>query len=104
MTHRLTKPGSLKADQPSEIENTLAQRREHYGHPADNFRRAAGMLNALLEPKLAKPLDEHDVGAMYIALKLARLPQDRTHADTIHDIQGYARCMEMVIERLGDGK
>lgn len=86
------------------IKHTLEARQEHYGHPADNFRRAAMMLNALLEKKLSIPLDEHDVGAMYIALKLARLPQDRTHADTIHDIQGYARCMEMVVERLREAK
>ena len=75
---------------------TLTQERgADYGHPADDFRRAAAMTAVIAE--CPHPLVRH---ALYmIAVKVARLIQSPDHLDSIEDIAGYARTITMILDR-----
>ena len=66
-----------------------------YGHPADDFRRAAEIKRVLAEcpdPELRHTLE-------MIAVKMARLIQTPGHVDSWVDIFGYARCGAMILDR-----
>lgn len=59
-----------------------------YGSPEDNFGRIAVMWGAYLNQDIRR----HDVAAMMIMLKLARIGQSPDKMDHWVDIAGYAAC------------
>lgn len=70
------------------------QRGSVYGHPLDDFGRAArlkAVVAAIEDPELRH-------AAEMICMKLARLCNTPGHLDSWDDIAGYARCGRMVIE------
>jgi len=76
---------------------TSEDRQQSYGHPLDNFRRAVGMFNAQFRSKLVEPLTPADWGQIMIIAKVARLGHT-VNPDTLTDVAGYARTIEMVID------
>lgn len=72
-------------------------RQENYGHPAINFTRIAEYWTIHLGSKLngASILPE-DVATMMILLKVARLANSPNHRDSLVDIAGYARTIELI--------
>lgn len=65
-----------------------------YGHPQENFDRIACMWSVILD----KGITTQQVAQCMVAFKLCRLVGDPTHRDSIVDIAGYARTMEMLSE------
>jgi hypothetical protein len=63
-------------------------RNVEYGTPEDNFGRIAVMWGAYLNQDIRR----HDVAAMMIMLKLARIGQSPHVMDHWVDIAGYAAC------------
>lgn len=71
----------------------IGARQDSYGGPEKNFGRIARLWTAYLkdhEPSIE--LDETDVAAMMILLKVARILGDDGHMDSWVDIAGYAAC------------
>ena len=66
----------------------LSDREQQYGAPEDVFPVIAGLWSVYLD-RTVKP---HDVAAMMVLLKVARLAGNPAHADTWTDIAGYAAC------------
>jgi Domain of unknown function (DUF6378) len=76
---------------------TSKDRQKDYGHPLDNHTQTAEMVTAFLKRKLKEPLTAEDVCMIQILLKISRY----SHApkrDTLIDIPGYARNIEMIQE------
>jgi Domain of unknown function (DUF6378) len=69
-------------------------RRQDYGHPADNFRDVAAMWSVILD----KEIKPSQVINCMIALKLCRAKQSGWKRDTYVDIAGYAKCRQLVEE------
>lgn len=66
-----------------------------YGHPIDDFRRAAALKDVVTEcpdPELRHVME-------MICVKLARLIHSPNHLDSWCDIAGYARTAGMVMDR-----
>ena len=74
-------------------------RSRDYGHPYDNCARIAAMWNTQLAPKLTTDITVREVALMMIALKLAR-EINSPKRDNLVDIAGYAKCADMVDERI----
>lgn len=72
----------------------LTDRNRDYGNPEDNFATTAAIWNACLygSGHLKKPLEAHDVAALMVGLKLARLAASPRKLDTWVDMAGYAVC------------
>lgn len=70
------------------------QRGSVYGHPLDDFGRAARLKAVVADIK--DPELRH--AAEMICMKLARLCNSPDHLDSWDDVAGYARCARMVIE------
>lgn len=82
-----------------DVDSTVEDRQARYGHPKDNFARCAELWNAYLHAKYGITynvgMTAEDVGHLLILLKQSR----EMHAhddDNIHDIAGYAKCLEMI--------
>lgn len=75
------------------VQENMAKR----GHPRDNFQNIADMWSVYLYSKygIRQALAAQDVGHMMILLKLAREVYDHD-PDNLHDIKGYALCVEMI--------
>lgn len=74
-------------------------RSRDYGHPFENHRRIADIWNVQLEKKLAAKIEPRDVALMMIGLKLARIVNSPNHRDSMVDIAGYLKCLDMIDER-----
>lgn len=70
----------------TEAHNAVTARGTNYGDARDNFQRIATLWSALL----GIDIQPHQVSAMMIAVKLARLQNDPRHHDSMIDIAGYA--------------
>ena len=57
---------------------------------------------ALWSAILGVDVQPHDVSAMMIAVKLARLSNDPTHRDSMIDIAGYAALWSECVEEASD--
>ena len=77
------------------ITDIVNERGADYGHPLDDFKRAAALKAVLAE--CSDPVLRHAMEM--ICVKLARLIHNPTHLDSINDIGGDARTMLMVIEK-----
>lgn len=70
----------------TEAHNAVLDRGKNYGDARDNFERIAAMWTTMLGVRI----QAHQVSAMMIAVKLARLHNDPAHRDSMIDIAGYA--------------
>lgn len=66
----------------------LSDREQQYGAPEDVFGVIAGLWSVYLDHTV-RP---HDVAAMMVLLKVARLTGNAAHDDSWTDIAGYAAC------------
>jgi hypothetical protein len=79
--------------------NVTADRGKIYGHPYDDFGRAAAIKAAVADcpdPRIRHVLE-------MIAVKMARLVHSPDHLDSFIDIAGYARTGVMVLDRQKGG-
>jgi len=84
---------------------TSGDRRAAYDHPLVDFTCTASIIDALLARTNYSPgegLDPRFVPLFMIGVKLSRLAGNIEHRDSLVDIAGYARTLEMVQERLAD--
>lgn len=73
-------------------------RLQDYGPPTKNFKRIADLWSAYLGDALDRPISEHDVCAMMILLKQARMADGGYHRDSAIDTAGYAALQEILAE------
>jgi hypothetical protein len=92
-------PGSHETilDEASRI--VSGARRDTYGHPLDNHGATAEMVSAYLRRKYGLPvaLDAEDVCWFNVLQKCSRAANVQTR-DTLTDVAGYARNLEMIGE------
>jgi hypothetical protein len=70
-----------------------------YGHPYDNFKHTAALLNGYFQRKLkpGEEIEPEDVGMVQILLKISR--ETNVHKrDNLVDICGYAKTIELSLE------
>ena len=83
---------------------TSKDRHQAYGHPLDDYNCTAAIWTAMLKHAGLIPKDTgYQISpelaqAMMIALKLVRFTHNPEHRDSLVDIAGYARTIEMTIE------
>lgn len=68
-------------------------RQATHGRPEDSFTRIARMWSAYLDIEV----QPHDVAALMVLLKLARIRENPTHDDNWIDLAGYAACGSEVV-------
>jgi hypothetical protein len=90
---------SQKSTLTQEFDRVLAgkvnnERRNVYGHPLDNFRRASNIIAQLQDCKDQELKHTLEM----ISVKLARLVNTPDHFDSWFDIAGYARCAVMILD------
>lgn len=74
-----------------EAEKCVCGRREHeYGVPEDSFEMIGKLWTVYLD--YATKIDAHDVAAMMVLLKIARIAKSPDHMDSWCDLAGYASC------------
>lgn len=78
---------------------TTADRRNVYGHPADDFKRIADMWSAYLGVSITA----EQVGMCQILVKVGRLAHTPGHFDSLVDVAGYSNCVGMILQRRKDG-
>lgn len=87
-------------EQIDSVFRVTADRGADYGHPYDDFERAAALedvVAACPDPRLRHVL-------YMIATKMARLVHTPDHVDSWVDIAGYARTAGMVLDAEADKK
>ena len=82
---------------------TSHDRQETYDHPLDNHQRIADYLNIFLGDQLSWALTARQAALMQIFVKLAR-EQHCQKRDNLLDIAGYARCVEMIDQKIAMSK
>jgi len=96
--YRLIPPPEVQTTTPPTILDeaaslTTGKRNEDYDHPYHNFKRTAAMWSEIL----GQEVTSYQVGLCMMAVKLARLSHS-VQRDSLVDIAGYARTLEMVAE------
>lgn len=87
-------PGALE-QYDAAVSDITDRRGEVYGHPMDDFDRAAR-----LKEVVSECTDPHTRHALeMICVKMARLIESPQHVDSFVDIAGYSRCAVMCIDR-----
>lgn len=89
-----------KAELLEKAKDAVADRGLNYGRPEDNFARIAALWSTHLANRVdsdgttsdAPRLTAADVAQMMVLMKVARLENDPSHADSWVDIAGYAAC------------
>ena len=66
--------------------DTISQRGQSYGHPADNMQHTAMLLSAYLQT----PIHDYQVAGIMVLVKLARTNQTAQQIDTWVDMASYA--------------
>jgi hypothetical protein len=82
------------------VRDVTDRRGSVYGHPADDFDRAA-RLKAVVQ-ECQDPVIRHALEM--ICVKMARLIETPGHVDSWIDIAGYSRCGVMCIDRRQEAK
>jgi hypothetical protein len=84
-----------------------AERDKDYGHPLDDFTTVQRMYEVWQEHRReggCPPDSDYDMALNHvvymICVKLARLAYSPDHLDSIHDIAGYAKTLEMCLSRV----
>jgi hypothetical protein len=72
-------------------------RQQDYGHPRDDYGRVANMVSELWKRKLREPITPEDCILFMLCVKLSRL-SNAYKRDSVVDIAGYARVLEMIME------
>lgn len=67
---------------------------DNYDTPERSFSRIAHLWTWWL----GREVDERDVAAMMMLLKMSRLHSDKNHYDSLLDLAGYAACYGEVVE------
>ena len=75
---------------------TIRDRRQTYGPPAEHFAKTVAAVNAIFSHKLSEPLTVSDWAQIMILDKLARHQGAAKSADTPVDLAGYAACLAEV--------
>lgn len=75
-----------------QLSDTLAQRQQMYGHPAD----VMAIIAARWSMTLGVDISPAQVALCMIDVKLARLAHDPAHADSAIDVAGYAALLREV--------
>jgi hypothetical protein len=78
---------------------TGGDRQNQYGPPDQDFRRVAGMLNALFADKLkeGQSFEPYNIAQMMILMKMSRQLHQRKRDNWV-DAAGYARCGQLCDE------
>lgn len=74
------------------------KRDEEYGNPVDNFTAIASLWNAYLSRKQTGNLLPHDVAALMMMVKLARIANNPKSWDSWVDLAGYAALGAETVE------
>lgn len=77
----------------------VESREERYGHPREQWTRAAALFTAILNGKLREPIEAHEVGLLMVGWKLSRLCSSPDDQDSLHDLAGYAAALELLAGR-----
>ena len=80
----------------AEAKKAVKIRESFYGSPKQGFERTAKLWNVILKEKLLHEISASDVAMMMIALKLARLIEAPSHADSAVDVCGYAALLSEI--------
>lgn len=89
-----------------EIKHITDERGKNYGHPIKHFYCTQSMYASWLTARCQAenyldPDKEIAIrhGVYMILDKLARMSENPNHKDNIDDIQGYARCIQMILDK-----
>jgi hypothetical protein len=85
---------SRAADFDAAIKRVTYCRGKDYGHPLDDFARISLIKYALR----SCPHDEVRHALEMIAVKMSRLCSTPSHADSVHDIAGYAKTICILLD------
>ena len=88
------------------ITEITTERGKNYGHPIKHFSCTTEMFRIWIQARsesvtynLTKQQEAALHHGVYMILdKLARMSENPTHTDNIDDIQGYAKCIQMVLD------
>jgi hypothetical protein len=76
---------------------TLGDRQQDYGHPYENYAKAAALQTVVLGGKLKEPLTAEDVIMLMMCVKLSREIHKPTRDNRV-DMIGYASCLDRCYE------
>lgn len=80
---------------------TSQDRRREYGPASEEFERAAAMWSTLLKKKLKEPITADEYAMCMVLVKVIRYSY-KSSRDSLIDIAGYARTIEMLGEETTD--
>ena len=99
---RMTEPRQERAPRELILDTAKGlisgKRDEEYGNPADNFTAIAALWNGYLSRKQTGNLLPHDVAALMMMVKLARIANNPKSWDSWVDIIGYAALGAETVE------